>query len=40
MRWLDSITSPMDMNLSKLGEIVEKRGAWKARVHEFILKIN
>ena len=27
MRWLDSITDPIDMNLSKLREIVEDRGA-------------
>ena len=27
MKWLDSITDSMDMNLSKLGEIVEDRGA-------------
>ena len=27
MRWLDSITNSVDMNLSKLQEIVEDRGA-------------
>ena len=32
MIWLDSITDLMDMNLSKLQEIVE-RGAWRAAVH-------
>ena len=30
MRWLDSITHSMDMNLSKLREIVEDRGGWRA----------
>ena len=35
MKWLDSITDSMDMNLSKLWEIVEDRGAWRAVVHEF-----
>ena len=33
MRWLDSITDSMDMNLSKLREIVEDRGVWHAAVH-------
>ena len=33
MRWLGSITSSTEMNLSKLQEIVEDRGAWCAAVH-------
>ena len=33
MRWLYSITDSMDMNLSKLREIVEDRGARHAAVH-------
>ena len=32
-RWLDSITNSTDMNLSKLQEIVEDRGAWHATIH-------
>ena len=33
MRWLDSITDSVDMNLSKLQEIVQDRGRWCAAVH-------
>ena len=33
MRWLDSLTDSKDMNLSKLREIVEDRGAMCAAVH-------
>ena len=32
MGWLDSITKSMDMNLSKLQEIVQDRGGWCAIV--------
>ena len=32
MRWLDSITKLMDMNLSKLQEKDEDRGAWHTTV--------
>ena len=33
IRWVDSITDSMDMNLSKLWETGKDRGAWHAAVH-------
>ena len=33
MRWLDSITDSMDMNLGELQKMVRDREAWRAAVH-------
>ena len=33
MRWLDSVTNSMDMNLSQLQEIMKDRGVWHSAVH-------
>ena len=33
MRWLDSVTDSLDINVCKLQEVVKDRGAWLAIVH-------
>ena len=33
MKWLESITNSVDINLSKLWENMEQRGVWHAEVH-------
>ena len=33
MRWLDSNTNTMEINVSNLWEIAEDRGAWHAAIH-------
>ena len=35
VRWLDGITTLMDMNLNELQETVKDKGAWRAAVHAF-----
>ena len=36
MRWLDSISDSMDMNISKLWDMVKDEEAWHATVHGIV----